>query len=309
MKIKNVETKNNIFLAPMAGVTDVGFRKVCSKFGAGLTYTEMISAKGLLYNPEKTSFYLNTTETENPVAVQIFGSEPEVMAQACKHPLLQKFDIIDINMGCPVKKIVNNNEGSSLMTNMTLAYNIINACVNATDKPITVKFRIGFDNENINAVEFAKMCEKAGASAITIHGRTRAQMYSGSVNYDIIKKVKESVKIPVIGNGDIVDKESYQKMLSTGVDGVMIGRGSMGCPWIFSILQNKDVKFSIKEVIKEHIDTYLKFNNEKFVLLEMKKHFAWYLKNIKNNKEIKSKIMLENNLQNIIKLINDFLDN
>lgn len=309
MKIKNVETKNNIFLAPMAGVTDVGFRKVCSKFGAGLTYTEMISAKGLLYNPEKTSFYLNTTETENPVAVQIFGSEPEVMAQACKHPLLQKFDIIDINMGCPVKKIVNNNEGSSLMTNMTLAYKIINACVNATDKPITVKFRIGFDNENINAVEFAKMCEKAGASAITIHGRTRAQMYSGSVNYDIIKKVKESVKIPVIGNGDIVDKESYQKMLSTGVDGVMIGRGSMGCPWIFSMLQNKDVKFNIKEVIKEHIDTYLKFNNEKFVLLEMKKHFAWYLKNIKNNKEIKSKIMLENNLQNIIKLINDFLDN
>ena len=279
MKIKNIELKNNLILAPMADYTDIAFRKICKEMGASLTVTEMVSAKALMYESEKTYELLKTFEAETPVAVQIFGSEPEVMALACKNPALDKFDIIDINMGCPAPKIVKNGEGSALMKDFALAKEIIKACVSATNKPVTVKFRLGFEEGNIVAPAFAKMCEKAGASAITVHGRTREQFYSGSVNYEAIKAVKQAVKIPVIGNGDVTDKESLKRMLATGVDAVMIGRGAIGNPWIFKELLDEPYKKDKLNIIKKQIE-YLKQygKDERYIVLTMRKNIAQYLK-------------------------------
>jgi tRNA-dihydrouridine synthase B len=279
MKIKNIELKNNLILAPMADYTDIAFRKICSEMGASLTVTEMVSAKALMYESAKTYDLLQTFEGETPVAVQIFGSEPEIMAAACKNQALDKFDIIDINMGCPAPKIVKNGEGSALMKEFELAKRIIKACVNATKKPVTVKFRLGFEEDNIVAVEFAKMCEEAGASAITVHGRTREQFYSGKVNYDAIKAVKQAVKIPVIGNGDITDKESFKRMLSTGVDAVMIGRGAIGNPWIFKELLGEPYKKDKLNIIKKQIEYLIQYGkDERYIVLTMRKNIAQYLK-------------------------------
>lgn len=310
MKIKNIEFKNNLLLAPMAGVTDVAFRSICVDMGADAGVSEMISAKALKYENKKTEDLLITAPNEKIKIVQIFGNDPDIMAEICASKYLEKFDIIDINMGCPAPKIVNNKEGSFLLTDMPLAKKIIESCVSATSKPITVKFRSGFDDKHINAIEFAKMCESAGASAITIHGRTRTQMYSGSVDLDIIKKVKESVNIPVIASGDVVDKDSYLKTINyTGCDAVMIGRGALGRPNVFAeIVDNENVP-SKMEIIKKHIDMLKKYYPNSFISGHIRKHLLWYLKGEKNASQIKTFVCTEPNLDVVLKTLEDFFAN
>lgn len=307
MKIKNVEIKNNLIYAPMAGYSDFAFRSLCVMCGADYGVSEMVSAKGLFYDNQNTMDLLRTADNETIKVAQIFGNDPKIMAQMVKSKSLEKFDIIDINMGCPAPKIVNNGEGSSLMKNLDLAHDVIKACVEATDKPITVKFRVGFDETHKNCVEFAKMCERAGASAITIHGRTREQFYDGLVDLDAIKKVKESVSIPVIANGDIVDIESYKKMMEyTGCDGAMIGRGALGRPYIFSELlgieHNNDKMF----YIKKHIEILRTVYPDEFIVRHMRKHILCYLKGERNCAELKRNIVLINDLNEVIKLLEDF---
>ena len=239
LKIGNVELDNNILLAPMAGVTDLSYRKICKKYGnPGLVCTEMISSKGLFYNDKKTEQFLALNEEKSPIAIQIFGSDPIIMGQATK--IVEKYaDIIDINMGCPAPKVVKNGDGSKLLLNLVLIGQIVEEVVKSTNKPVTVKIRKGWNDENIVAVEAAKIIEVAGAKAITVHGRTREQYYSGQVDLEIIKKVKEAIHIPVIGNGDVKTSEDAKKMFEyTGVDGIMIGRGVLGRPWeINNIIQ------------------------------------------------------------------------
>lgn len=347
MKIGKVNINGNIFLAPMAGVTDVGFRSVCREFGADLCYTEMVSAKGLIYGEEKTlkcfssdislsendiflkknilneqfikdnieisknktCTLLLTEENEVPKVVQLFGNDPEIMAKACQHPLVQKFDIIDINMGCPAPKIVKNGEGSKLMEDMELAGQIISACKNATDKPITVKFRKGFKKDV--AVQFAKVCENAGASAITIHGRLATQMYGGEVDYQTIKAVKESVKIPVIGSGDIRDEKSYKKMLEIGVDAVMIGRGALGKPYIFDILKGKKIE-DYNQIrlycARKHVQILREYFKEEFLTKYMRKHFLWYASGT-NQKELKQKLAVCEKLEEGLSILENILIN
>lgn len=303
--IKNVELKSNLVLAPMAGFSDVAFRNMCLKYGAGLVCTEMVSAKALSYHNKKTEDLLVTLEGESPKAVQIFGHEPEVMAQAVKNPLLQKFDIIDINIGCPAPKIVKNHDGSALLKDFELAERIIRSCVSATDKPITVKFRIGFDeNENV-AVEFAKMCERAGASAITVHGRTTKQGYSGRVDYETIRQVKQAVKIPVFANGNCTSKEDYERILKeTKADGVMIGRASLGRPEIFEeILTGKKVNANKFEQVKYHYETLLKIFPERAVVLAMRSHLACYLKGKHKNTKVLTELLRLNSYSEIIEKI------
>ena len=281
MKIKDINFSSNIFLAPMAGVTDFAFRSLARKFGAGLSYTEMVSAKGLVMSKNRDIYkkMLYTLENETPCAVQLFGSDPATMAKACILPEIQKFDIIDINMGCPAPKVVKNGDGSCLLLDLEKAVAVAKACVNATTKPVTVKIRAGYFKDKFVAVELAKKLESVGVRAITIHGRTKEDMYSGTVNYDIIKSVKNAVKIPVIGNGDIVDKESFQKMLETGVDAVMIGRGALGAPWIFQEILGKNLTDQEKfEAIKQHITLLQSVYPEKFLTAYLRKHFLWYVK-------------------------------
>lgn len=277
MKIKNLETKTDIFLAPMAGYTDVAFREQCKKYGAGLTTTEMVSANGLLYDSEKTKRLLITSQFEDIKSVQIFGHEPDVIAKVCSNELLKDFDIIDINMGCPATKIVKNGDGSKLMTNFALAEQIVKSAVMATDKPITVKMRLGYD-KNV-AVEFAKMLEKAGASAIAVHGRLATQGYAGDVDYKSIAEVKKAVSIPVVANGNIVDEKSYQEVLKiTNADAVMIGRAAVGDPYIFARLLKMPVKVDRLKTIKEQFDLLLKYYTEHFVVTTMRKQLVKYLK-------------------------------
>lgn len=309
MKIGNVELTSNILLAPMAGVTDFAFRSLAKQFGAGLTYTEMISAKGLVMSKNREIYHkmLFTLPTEHPVAVQIFGSDPEIMAKACQLPELEKFDIIDINIGCPAPKIVKNGDGSALLLNCDLAVEIAKRCVKATTKPITVKMRVGYDDNHKVCVELAKRLEEVGVKAITIHGRTREQQYSGKANLEIIKEVKNAVKIPVIGNGDVCDNESLEKMISTGVDAVMVGRASMGAPWIFyeltknTILSNQD-KF---ETIKNHVEMLREVYDEKYLTLYMRKHFLWYVKGMENASSQKVKLAQTTSIDEALKILKE----
>ena len=303
MKIKDIEV-GNLFLAPMAGVSDVGFRKICKMFGADLTYVEMINANALLHENRHTKKLLETADNENIKVVQIFGHDPLILVKAVQSPLLEKFDIIDINFGCPAPKIVKNGDGSALLKHLDTIASICKSCTSATKKPVTAKIRIGFDADENIAAEVAKICEENGISAITVHGRTRAQMYSGTVDYETIKKVKQSVSIPVIGNGDVVDAESYKKMLNTGVDGVMIGRGALGRPWIFAELKGKNVEDKF-EAIKCHVDTLRKYYTDEELCVTLRKHFLWYIRDIPGAAKYRIMLATTKNLDQSLTLLKD----
>ena len=306
MKIKNVQTRSDIFLAPMAGVTDIGFRKICRDFGAGLTYTEMISVKGLYYENKKTSSMLRLADNETPSCVQLFGSDPDIFRKVIMSGVLDKFDIIDINFGCPAPKIVKNGDGSALLKDLPKIEEIVTKCVKATKKPITVKIRIGYEIGHNVAVQVAKICERCGAKAITVHGRTREQMYSGDIDYETIKKVKQAVAIPVIGNGNVFDEQSYRKMLETGVDGVMLARGALGQPWLFSILKGKTIpnKYSIVET---HVNILKKYYPEDLLCTTLRKHFLWYVRDIEGGSKYKLKLATTTNLDESLKILKDVL--
>lgn len=318
MKIGNLELDNNVFLAPMAGVTDLAFRIICREMGAGLVFSEMISAKGMYYNDEKTERLTSIDERERPVALQIFGSDPEIMSYCVEKFLNNRddIDIIDINMGCPAPKIVKNGDGCSLMRNPTLANNVLTSVVKSSKKPVTVKFRMGWDHDNINGIEIAKIAEASGISAITIHGRTRDMFYSGNADWDYIRKVKESVSIPVIGNGDVFLPEDGIRLLEeTGCDAISIGRGCMGNPWIFKRIinmmnGNEDIQPTNREIIDmaiRHLNMVIELKGEKVGVREMRKQLTWYLKGMKNSNDIKNTINTIDNKDEMIRVLLDYL--
>lgn len=300
MKIKDIEFENNIFLAPMAGIADRAFRELCINYGAGYTVTEMVSSKGLTMGDKKSKELLTLGETENPAGAQIFGDDAEIMAQAAKKCLEFHPNIIDINMGCPAPKIAMNGGGASLMRNPKLAGEIVKAVSEAVDIPVTVKIRKGWDDESITAVELAQIAEKNGASAITVHGRTRMQMYSGKVDYDIIAKVKKAVDIPVIANGDITDEQSAAIMLEkTNADAIMIGRGALGNPWIFRRINAylgecrvlPDVSINEKmAVMLKHIQKIIEYKGEYTAMREARHHAAYYTKGIRGGAALRKEI-------------------
>lgn len=317
LKIGNVELENNLILAPMAGVTNRPFRTICKEIGnPGLVCTEMASSKAMFHNDQKTKRLLNTDGEKRPISYQIFGSDVETMAFSAKY-VSEFADIIDINMGCPAPKVVKNGDGSKLLLDLDNAEEIMKAVVQNSKVPVTLKIRKGWDKENIVAVEVAKIAEKAGISAITVHGRTRSEFYTGIADLDIIKKVKENVNIPVIGNGDVIDEITAKKMFEyTGVDGIMIGRGSFGNPWIFRniiyYLQNGE-KLSEPtnqeklEVMKKHIKLALEEKGE-IAIKELRKHIAWYTKNMKNSSEFRNSInKIETEKELLLKIEEYFL--
>ncbi|MBQ8444084.1 MAG: tRNA-dihydrouridine synthase family protein [Clostridia bacterium] len=305
MNIHGIDFKNNLILAPMAGVTDVGFRDVCSCLGADATCSEMLSARAMMHNPKKTSLMTIYSPNEKIKIGQIFGHESNVMAGALTNPMLEHYDIIDINMGCPAPKIVKNGEGSALMGNMPLARDIISACVKNSQKPISVKFRLGVDKDI--SLDFGRMCEEAGASFVTLHARTASQGYSGRADYEKIASLKAKLNIPVIGNGDVNGLESYQKMLSTGVDGVMIGRGAQGRPWLFQELQGKDFDGDKFEIIKRHTDILLANYDQQWATLYMRKHFLWYASGVEGVSKYRIELATSDSIDKSLEILKEIM--
>ncbi len=313
MKIGNVELKNNIFLAPMAGVTDLPFRILCKEMGCGLVYSEMVSAKGILYGSKNTEKLLEVDESERPVAVQLFGNDPEILGAMAKKIEPYNIDIIDVNMGCPAPKIVKNGEGSAVTLNPERVGQIVHSLVTSQKKPVTIKFRKGFDDDHINAVEIAKIAEANGASAVAVHGRTREQFYSGKADWDIIKEVKNAVSIPVIGNGDIVTPEDAKRMFDyTGCDAIMVGRGAQGNPWIFKriihymetgeILPEPTAKERVEKALR-HAKMLIEYKGEYIGVREMRKHLSWYIKGCSGASELRGLINTAESYEEMEKLL------
>ena len=313
MRIGNVEIANPVMLAPMAGVTDLPYRLLCKEQGCGYMVTEMVSAKAVLYNNKNTDLLMLTKEEEAPVALQLFGSDPEIMADIAERLSDRGFAGFDINMGCPVPKVVNNHEGSALMNEPLLAGRIVEAMAKRVKCPVTVKFRKGFDENNVNAVEFAHIMEESGAAAVTVHGRTREQFYSGKADWDIIRQVVERVKIPVFGNGDIFSGEDAKNMLAqTGCQGIAVGRGAKGNPWIFreinAVMAGKEIPppptvKERKEMIVRHAKLMVEYKPEFMVVREMRKHVSWYTTGLHNCAALRDEVNHTESLEELFELL------
>lgn len=314
LKIGNVILENNLILAPMAGVTNLPFRKICKKFGPGMVCTEMASSKAMFHNDTKTKRLLNTDGEKRPISFQIFGSDEETISYAAK-TISEFADIVDINMGCPAPKVVKNGDGSKLLLDLEKAKLIMEAAVKNSKVPVTIKIRKGWDKEHIVAKEIAKVAEEVGISAITVHGRTRSEFYSGKADWQIIKEIKENVNIPVIGNGDVIDEESaYQMFKETGVDGIMIGRGAFGNPWIF-----RNIKHFLEtgeklppptneeklKIMKEHIELAVEEKGD-IAVKELRKHIAWYTKNLRNSSEFRNSINVIETKEELITKLEEY---
>ncbi|MCR5800487.1 MAG: tRNA dihydrouridine synthase DusB [Lachnospiraceae bacterium] len=311
-RIGNVKPANNIILAPMAGVSDLPFRLICSRMGAGMVCMEMISAKAIMYNNKNTESLLQIHPEESVVSLQIFGSDPDIMTAQTLRIEDRPYDILDINMGCPVPKVVNNGEGSALMRDPKLVGRIVEELAGRTHKPVTVKIRKGFDEDHINAVEIAHIAQESGAAAVTVHGRTREQYYSGKADWDIIAEVKSKLKIPVIGNGDVVDGPSAKAMLEyTGCDAVAVGRAAQGNPWIFKEIMHyletgetlpRPTRREIYETVKTHADLNLAYKGEYIGVREMRKHLAWYSSGIPGSAALRRRINEVETMEDILKV-------